>query len=277
MKAFRKIFALPTLFIILVAVVGAWIACSNSASTNPPPPPPGGLAKIKHIVFTIKENRSFDQYFGTFPGADGATSGKTSSGKIINPLPRTPDKMPHDLGHDWSDAHTAINMGKMDQFDLVTMGSDLLGYTQMHQSDIPNYFAYAHQFVLADRMFSSLEGPSFPNHLYTVASQSGGAISNPTDPNVIWGCDSDSTTTVAVMDNSGHVTNQYPCFDFKTIADSLQSAGVSWRYYAPGFGQNGYARSALDAIKHICNGSLWSSNVVADSQFARDAQSGSLP
>jgi len=232
--------------------------------------------KIKHIVFIIKENRSFDNYFGTFPGADGATQGKVSTGQTI-PLGHTPDKT-HDIGHSWIDAHTAVHGGKMDRFDLVFMGSDLSPYTQMRQSDIPNYFAYAHQFVLADRMFSSLEGPSMPNHLYTVGAQSGGVISNPNgSPNGAWGCDSDSTALVSVMDRNGNVTQQYPCFDFQTMADSLQNAGISWKYYAPGFGQNGYQWSALDAIRHIRNGSLWNSNVVSDTQFLVDAQNGNLP
>jgi phospholipase C len=274
MKISPKVFSFTVLF-VSVALVGTWIACSSGGSRNQPPP--GGIGNIKHIVFIIKENRSFDQYFGTFPGADGATSGKTSNGKTIA-LGHTPDIMPHDLGHGWFDAHTAIDGGKMDQFDLVALGSDLLGYTQMQQSDIPNYFAYAHQFVLADRMFSSLEGPSFPNHLYTVAAQSGGAIGNLNNvTNGAWGCDSDAGATVDVMDSSGHIAPQTPCFDFRTIPDSLQSAGITWKYYAPGFGQAGYNWSTLDAIKHIRNGSLWSTNVVSDTQFIADAQSGNLP
>src|SRR4030088_3383315 len=149
-----------------------------------------GLAKIEHIVFIIKENRSFDTYFGTFPGADGVTIGRTSKGEGV-PLNPTPDGLAFDLGHRWGDAVKAIDGGKMDGFDLVTNGNvdgALLPYTQMRESDIPNYFAYARNFVLADHMFSSLTGPSFPNHLYTVAAQSGGAINNPR-PNEIWGCD----------------------------------------------------------------------------------------
>src|SRR4029077_17964131 len=97
-------------------------------------PPPPGMKNIQHIVFIIKENRSFDQYFGTFPGADGATTGKTSAGTTI-PLGQTPDKMAHDIGHGWTDAHVAIDNGKMDKFDLVSHGSDLTGYTQMHEAD----------------------------------------------------------------------------------------------------------------------------------------------
>ena len=262
-----------------LAVILVWTACSSSSNSGggPPPPPPSGLSKIKHVVFIIKENRSFDNYFGSFPGADGATTGTISTGQTIA-LGRTPDKTPHDLGHTWNDAHTAVDGGKMDRFDLVSMGSDLLPYTQMRQSDIPNYFAYAHQFALADKMFSSLEGPSFPNHLYTMAGQSGGSIGNINGvTNGAWGCDSDDTATTTVIDGSGNTTQQYPCFDFQTIVDSFQSAGVSWKYYAPGFGHDGYQWSALDAIKHIRNGSLWNTNVIDEKQFVLDAQNGSLP
>ena len=277
MPASQKRYSWSYFVVLLPALlVLNWTACSSGTNATPPPPPPG-VNQIKHIVFIIKENRSFDQYFGTFAGADGATSGPTSTGATI-PLGHTPDRMAHDIGHGWSDAHVAIDGGKMDKFDLVAHGSDLTGYTQMQQSDIPNYFAYAHQFVLADRMFSSLEGPSFPNHLYTVAAQSGGAIDNPIkNPSGAWGCDSDSTATVAVKDTAGKVTQEPPCFDFQTIVDSLQTAGISWKYYAPGMGQSGYNWSTLDAVNHIRNGPLWASNVVAMTQFVTDAQSGNLP
>src|ERR1700682_79603 len=81
-----------------------------------------GLAKIEHIVFIVKENRSFDTYFGTFPGADGAMTGRTSKGEVV-PLTRTPDKLPFDLGHTWEDAIKAIDGSKMDGFDLVVNGN----------------------------------------------------------------------------------------------------------------------------------------------------------
>ncbi len=132
-----------------------------------------GLRRIQHIVFIVKENRTFDNYFGTFPGADGATTGMIHAGEVV-PLSRQPDRLTHDIGHSFNNAVTAINSGAMNQFDLIPGGQDLSGYSQYLEEDIPNYFAYARYFTLADRMFSSLTGPSFPNHLYTVAAQSGG-------------------------------------------------------------------------------------------------------
>jgi phospholipase C len=237
-----------------------------------------GLAKINHIVFLIKENRTFDTYFGTFPGADGATWGKTSTGELVK-LGHTPDRTPYDLGHRWQDILKASDDGRMDQFDQVVNGNVsgyLLPYTQMTESDIPNYFAYARNFVLADRMFSSVDGPSFPNHLFTVAAQSAGVISNP-KATATWGCDADENKTVDVIDDQGSITKQFPCFDFQTLADELEKANVAWKYYAPPKGHPGYIWSALDAIKHIRMGPLWNQKVVDDSEFEKDAREGKLP
>jgi phospholipase C len=240
---------------------------------------PPGMTKIKHVVFIIKENRTFDNYFGTFPGADGATAGTISTGETI-PLGRTPDRTPHDIGHSFQNAITAINGGQMNQFDLIPGGNvngQLLAYTQLTEDDIPNYFAYARSFVLADAMFSSLTGPSFPNHLYTVGAQSGGAINNPARSGGKWGCDADDGADVQVLNEDGSVSRQYPCFDFTTLADRLEAISKSWKYYAPPQGQPGYIWSALDAIAHIRLTDLWTQHVVPDTQFEEDARSGNLP
>jgi phospholipase C len=234
-----------------------------------------GLGKIEHIVFIVKENRSFDNYFGTFPGAEGATSGAISTGEVI-PLRNVPT-IPYDLGHSFDDCVTAIDGGAMDRFDLISSGGppDLFGYTQLVEEDIPSYFAYARNFTLADHMFSSMTGPSFPNHLYTIAAQSARAIANPEiGP---WGCDAPSTARVLLLLEDGTRAETYPCFELKTLADSLEQAGISWRYYAPGLGQSGYIWSAFDAIGHIRRSSRWAENVVPPTRFIPDALSGNLP
>jgi phospholipase C len=276
-----KITVAPVLSILVGLLL--WQGCSGSNHSTGGGGGGGGgtgLNKINHIVFIVKENRTFDNYFGQFPGANGATTGRISTGQTIS-LGHATDTMPYDLGHSWQDAHTAIDGGAMNQFDLVLNGNkngQYLGYTEFTQADIPNYWTYAQKFTLADNTFSSLTGPSFPNHLYTVAATSGGAINNPHGvQGSSWGCDADPAEVVDVMDQNGTTTEQPPCFDFQTLADSLQSAGISWKYYAPGQGQSGYIWSTLDAIKHIRLGSLWGSNVVPDSQFASDAQNGNLP
>jgi phospholipase C len=313
-------------YLILLVCAAVLQGCGGSGpSTKISPPPPPGIDQIRHVVFIIKENRSFDQYFGTFPGADGATSGVCGTcgpGATAQTLPlgQTPDttcvnNVCYDPGHLWADAHVAVDGGKMDGFNLETNGTALmpdgsyLPYTQMSQSGIPNYWSYAQHFTLADHMFSSLEGPSMPNHLYTVAAgitgvftQTGltlSVIDTPNDTsnadNHDWGCDADDTTTVNVMDSGGNITGQpggpaaqFPCLDLPTIVDSLQTAKVSWRYYAPGGSTvtdaseapNGYQWNALTAVNHIRNNSqsLWTASFIApDTQFATDAAAGTLP
>jgi len=239
---------------------------------------PAGLKKIKHIVFLVKENRTFDTYFGPFPGADGATSGTISTGQTIT-LRHAPDVLPRDISHSFQSAVLAIDGGAMDKFNLIPGGNqngDFLSYSQYTETDIPNYFTYARNFVLADRFFSSLTGPSFPNHLYTVGAQSGGAINNPTSANR-WGCDSPANSRVQVLEDDGTTMPEYPCFDFRTLADLLEGEGLSWKYYAPSQDQPGYIWSALNAIAHIRLTELWTQHVVPTADFVSDAQNGNLP
>ena len=245
------------------------------------------LPLIQHFVFIIKENHSFDNYFGKFPGANGATSGQMSDGQVI-PLGPMPDATSHDFGHTTPNALTAIDNGKMDGFDLLNQGNengDTLSYRQFDSTAIPNYWYYAQHFVLADNMFSSLHGPSYPNHLYTVAAQSDGVVDLPTDPTQpeghsgSGGCDASPTTSVRTIDSEGNIDAMFPCFDFTTLADSLQNASpsISWKYYAPPQGEEGYVFSVLDAIDHIRNTPLWAEHVVPDTQFVTDALNGDLP
>jgi len=130
--------ALAALVLMLSGLL-LWQGCTGSSNTGGGGGG-GGFSNLKHIVFIVKENRTFDNYFGQFPGANGTTKGTLSTGQVIT-LGHTPDIMPYDLGHGWQDAHTAINGGAMNQFDLVSDGNkngQFLGYTQFTSADIPN-------------------------------------------------------------------------------------------------------------------------------------------
>lgn len=255
----------------LTATAGSVSGSSTATVTIP----------LQHIVFMVKENRSFDNYFGAFPGANGASTCVVSNGQTI-PISHAPDRV-RNMGHAWSDSMTAIDGGKMDQFDLVFMGNfdgDYETCSQYYQSDMPNYWTYAQQYVLADNMFSSLSGPSFPNHLYTVAAWGEGVITNPVPPNgpgFNWGCDAVAGTLVQVLQPNGTQTKVFPCFTFTSLADALETSGTSWRYYAPQIGNAGYIWNTLDAFSSIRETSLWSTNDVTESQFATDALAGNLP
>lgn len=254
---------------------------AKTIKTVPSNPPPPGL--IQHIVFIMKENRGFDHYFGQFPGADGATTGVISTGQTI-PLRRAPDIMPHDVGHVWEDALVAYDGGKMDQFDLINKGNengDFLSYTQMTQDDLPNYWAYAQNFVLSDHTFQSTNSASFGNHFYYIAADAQSTINIPVWPGQnqphSWGCDAPAGTYVSQMDSEGAIFDLFPCFDPQTMADSLNNNDLSWKYYAAPYGQEGFGFSAYDYVKHIRYSNYWDTNVVNWDQFDSDALSGSLP
>ena len=143
-----------------------------------------------------------------------------------------------------------------------------MNYTRYSEDQIPNYWALARRYVLADKFFTSVHGPSFPNHLFTIAAQSGGAIDNPTGR--VWGCDASEGTTVPIIGSDGKHRMAAPCFDFTTVADSLNSAGLDWRYYGAPRGARGYQWAPFDAIRHIRRGPQWNTNVLPDDQFVSD-------
>ena len=119
---------LPVTFALLLPIA------SKTAIAQTVPP---GLTNIQHVVFIVKENRSFDEYFGSFPGANGATTGLTSTGQVV-PLGQTNDAMPNDICHDWACLLAMMDYGRMDHFDLdptCTQDGRLYCYSQMTQAD----------------------------------------------------------------------------------------------------------------------------------------------
>jgi hypothetical protein len=111
----------------------------------------------------VKENRTFDTLFGTFPGANGASQGTHCDGTTVQ-LARASDSV-NDLPHSFADGIAVIDGGKMDCFADA-------GYVQYDEQEIPNYWAYARQFVLADNFFSSEYGPTCVEHFFNYAAQS---------------------------------------------------------------------------------------------------------
>lgn len=266
----------------------AVITPSDPASSAPDASP------IEHVVFIIKENRTFDHYFGRYPGAEGATTGKISTGETI-PLKPAPDIQPFDLGHDFQSGLIAINGGAMDGFDKIPLNGDsLAAYTQFDRKSLPNYWRYADEFVLGDHMFSSMYGPTFPEHLYTVAAQAGRVTGNKiTRGEIAPGgyCDDPSERVARfrrlskreerkvmraeeipdIPEVESYWEEVEPCFDFKVLPDVLEDAGISWRYY----GNAGFY-SALLAIRHIRFSEHWGTDVVREDRFMSDIRKNKL-
>ncbi len=247
---------------------------------------------IQHIVFIIKENRTFDNYFGAFTCSDGtscvngATTGQVKvNGKVKTiPLTTLPDSI-RNFNHSFSNAHTDADSGTMDAFNIGEPGCGKAPYpcyATASSTLIPNYWSLARDFVLNDNAWSSLEGPSLPNHLYTLAGGSGPTISSSVISNATlgiggkntdkWGCNAPSNAVVQLF-NGQYV---YPCSTdtaFPSILAELNTAGISWGFYAaqPGtLGQQWDTPLYWKDMQH-------SSNLHPFTQFATDAANGTLP
>jgi phospholipase C len=256
---------------------------------------------IKHVVVIVKENHTFDNYFGAFPGAEGTLNAAgqnvcpTTAGGS-GPCAEAPDAPGHDLCHAHSCALADWSGGQMNGWNH-SGGSDTgdgLAYAQYGEADIPNYWQYARHFVLGDHFFANVLGPSFPGHLFTLAAQAGWATDNPpTDlplkvqlwppkiygPHPYWGCDEWPGDTVPILAGGNTTTtrNVFPCFNIPAIPDVLP-AGTGWKFYGTNFdGLFSEVWSLFDAVSGIRNvPSRWS-NVVLASQFTSDIQNHALP
>jgi phospholipase C len=149
--------------------------------------------------------------------------------------------------------------------------------SQLYESDIPNYWAYARHFTLDDAFFSTVMGNSFPNHMYTISGVATNVDDSPSGILTSWGCDSPSTAAVEEERPHGVVRYAYPCFNFPTIGDELDRHHISWGYYAPSQQQDGYIWNSFDAIRHIRDGLDWTTHIANYTRFAPDAAAGKLP
>jgi phospholipase C len=238
-----------------------------------------GPIPIHHVVVIVKENHTFDNYFGSFPGAEGTATCMTSTGAI--PCPEAPDSTPRDLCHEHSCALAEWDNGKMDGWDTGDTSNtshDTLNYAQSHQKDIPNYWSYARTFTLGDHFFADVLGPSFPGHSFVLAAQAAWTTGNPNTQisHPFWGCDQDPSTLVDVLDHGTCNDIQvFPCFKIPSVPDILP-AGVDWKFYGSDFYIFPEVWSMFDAVDSIRNGPSWSKVVTSD-HFDSDVKGGTLP
>jgi phospholipase C len=182
-----------------------------------PAPTRKPVTPIEHFVVLMQENHSFDNYFGTYKGADGIPPGVCMPRKVddpsagcVKPFAIRGNAVP-DLAHT-TEAHDGqFNGGKMNGFVQATArdgasGTETMGYYD--DRDIPYYWNVADEYVLFDRFFTSAAGGSVTNHMYWVTGTSGGVGER--IPKNGWG-------------------------DLPTIFDRLEAAGVSWKFYVQNF------------------------------------------
>ena len=172
-------------------------------------PLPSSSLPIQHIFIIVQENHTFDNYFGTYPGANGIQGAvpqkDPSTNAMVKPFEIFKPVLPKDLCHEASCASAEFDSGKMDGFIATAKSNLTMGY--FNPGLIPYYWDYASQYVLMDNYFSAVLGPSLPDHIYLLAPTSGGIMNN-TGGNSTW--------------------------SFPTIADELDAAHISWAYYAGG-------------------------------------------
>jgi phospholipase C len=226
----------------LLGVVGAALLAPGCAGQSSSVQPGQGIHKIQHVIVIMQENRSFDTYFGTYPGADGFPPGvcvnDPAAGHCVKPF-HDPYDMNFGGPHAAASATADINGGKMDGFIKTAEGGkkdgckinpnapactqdngvpDVMGYHD--GGDIPNYWAYAKNFVLQDRMFEPNASWSLPEHLFMVSEWSAKC-----------GIAGDPASCVNALDGpSGtDVTgNDYAWTDLTYL---LHKNNVSWAYY----------------------------------------------
>jgi phospholipase C len=298
--------ALPLLMLLVVATTGC-----GGATAVAGPHIPAVIHRIKHVIVVMQENRSFDSYFGTFPGADGIPK-RVLQGKDCNADPTTGrcllpyhDTNQVDIGgpHQVGDALADIDGGRMDGFVgqvrqaitgpckvnptvpscvIDSTHPDVMGYHTA--AEIPNYWRYAHHYVLQDHMFPSNLGWSLPSHLAMVSGWSA-TCASPTDP---MSCRS-SIGWHRARPAAGEV--RYPWTDLTYL---LAQHHVTWRYFV----QPGLQPDCVDGdmtcpsrVQNSKTPSIWNPlphfldvhtdhqavNVQPSRRFFADARSGGLP
>jgi len=310
-----------TVLAVLSAAVLVATACSGSShpradDTTAPTATGNGIHKIEHVVVIMQENRSFDSYFGTFPGADGipASDGQPT---VCSPNPKTgacdaPRHDPDDVNgggpHSASNALADVNGGAMDGFvaqaesgrrgcldpnDPACTNSDSPDVMGWHDArEIPNYWTYAQQFVLQDRMFEPNASWSLPQHLFMVSEWSArcltkddpasctNALQNPVRP-----------PNVKPATSSGP---QGPNYAWTDLTYLLHKSDVSWGYYVTAGNEPDCADGSADCspveqndrTPGIWNPLPWFTTVREDDQlgniqstdtFISQARAGTLP
>ena len=205
---------------------------------------------IKHIIVIMQENRSFDQYFGTYPGADGIPMQNGKPTVCVND-PKTnqcikPYHNPNDINsggpHASASAAADIDGGKMDgfiaQFRIASKGCkgkspdtpgcvegqtpDVMGWHDARE--IPNYWAYAQNFVLQDKMFEPNASWSLPSHLFMVSGWSADCTT-PGDP---MSCKNAIDGTTGGLKRANFGKNDYAWTDLTYL---MHNNKITWGYY----------------------------------------------
>jgi phospholipase C len=209
---------------------------------------------LKHLIFIVQENRSFDHYFGTFPGADGIPmqNGRPSVcvpdpilGACVPPY-HTSSQLQQGGPHAQRHSKEDVDGGRMDGFIRMAIESpvycadhrsdpkcasylgpqgqpDVMSY--MTQREIPNYWTYAKQFVLQDHLFAPADSWTLPAHLFLVSAWA----AHCTDPYDPMSCSSD--LELGPEHEEMKDKHKGPLYAWTDITYLLHEQDVTWAYY----------------------------------------------
>jgi phospholipase C len=306
--------------VLFVIVAAATIAagCSgngspiaNPASWQVNPAQMSSPSPIQHVVLIVQENRTFNNFFATFPGADGTTTGKVEANANCSPpiaagtiaLVKAPLLLRKDLRHAYPAFTAARDKGKLDGFDLADFGNGqpecAYPYMYTDPNDIKPYWDMAQQYTLAEHMFTEQGSDSFTAHQALIAgstivkqNKSGGYLSmvdlpGCSGPNCYWGCDAPPPTRTHLINEKGvELAGQpgpFPCtnkftVNYPSIDTLLDPKSVTWKYYVPPSNQNfGKLLNAFDVIYDVRHGSDWNNIVTPQTKIFNDISNNALP
>jgi len=241
----------------------------------------GRLSDIEHVVILIQENRSFDHYFGTYPGVRGFADrhgrsaftqrGYTKPGHGGRLLPFHLDthgqpQCTQDITHEWGAQHRSWDHGRMDRFVKEHLASDrdgalTMGYYRRH--DIDFYYRLADAFTICDRYHCSVMGPTDPNRLYTMSAT--------IDPAGRHGGPLLETLVAKRAANAGK-------FRWTTMPEQLSARRVSWKVYTSPEG--GSLDNVLTYFRNFQHKRALSGRGIKPTypaDFAADLEAGRLP
>ena len=272
----------PVLFCGALAIAGCGRATvpGQPAGAVIPAASAEPASPIRHVVILIQENRSFDNLFATFPGADGATHGKMrdAAGNVkVVPLVKG-GLVEYDVSHVHATFEKEYDDGKMDGFALANAGIDHVvrkigqyNYRYVDPQDVQPYWTMAKQYVLADHMFPTQSSGSFTAHQDLVAGGTAlnrwaSVIDDPVPSQQPWGCDAPPKTVTNLINFKREylrAKGPFPCFTWRTLASLLDRAGLTWKYYTPNICCAGGALwDAFDAIDAVRHSDEWRNNVI---------------
>ncbi len=291
----RRFFSLAPLAALLVCSALIPLGLSDCGGGGTPsaapqpfrPLPPAKKGKwFTHVVIVIQENRTFDNLFATFPGADGTLQGKTHNGTML--LRKSSLESPISPNNGYRFWIRDYNNGRMNGFDLVPIGRTpgTYVYQYVDPAQIKPYWDLANDYVLSDHTFQTEGSGSFTAHQDLIR---GGTEINASQ-NIIdfptgkpWGCDAPPGTVTSLITEQNHYLDNQgprPCLSYRTLRDLLDTKQLSWRYYAPTVGQSfgGDLWNAFDVISPVRYGPEWAQNQASpETKFFTDVARDSLP